>query len=78
MKLFLSLIFNLILFLDLHAYQLNLSVFQNKKINMKNVIIYSRVSTDEQAQQGYSLEYQEEVITRYSLHKGYNIIKKLY
>ena len=30
---------------------------------MKNVIIYSRVSTDEQAQQGYSLEYQEEVIT---------------
>ncbi len=43
---------------------------------MKNVIIYSRVSTDEQAQQGYSLEYQEEVITRYSLHKGYNIVKK--
>ena len=43
---------------------------------MKNVIIYSRVSTDEQAQQGYSLEYQEEVITRYSLNKGYNIVKK--
>ena len=43
---------------------------------MKNVIICSRVSTDEQAQQGYSLEYQEEIITRYSIQKGYNIIKK--
>ncbi len=42
---------------------------------MKNVIIYSRVSTDEQAQQGYSLEYQEEIITRYCINKGYNIIK---
>lgn len=43
---------------------------------MKNVIICSRVSTDEQAQQGYSLEYQEEIITRYSIQKGYIIIKK--
>jgi site-specific DNA recombinase len=43
---------------------------------MKNVIICSRVSTDEQAQQGYSLEYQEEIIARYCIHKGYNIIKK--
>ncbi len=42
---------------------------------MKNVIICSRVSTDEQAQQGYSLEYQEEIITRYCINKGYNIIK---
>ena len=41
---------------------------------MKNVIICSRVSTDEQAQQGYSLEYQEEIITRYCINKGYNII----
>ena len=42
---------------------------------MKNVIIYSRVSTDEQAQQGYSLEYQEETIVRFCSHKGYNIIQ---
>ncbi len=42
---------------------------------MKNVIVYSRVSTDEQAQQGYSLEYQEEVIIRHCSLKGYNIIK---
>ena len=42
---------------------------------MKNVIVYSRVSTDEQAQQGYSLEYQEETIRRYCDHKRYNIVK---
>lgn|SRR6185503_3256622 len=41
---------------------------------MKNVIIYSRVSTDEQAQQGYSLEYQEETIRRYCDHKGYTVL----
>jgi site-specific DNA recombinase len=43
---------------------------------MKNVLIYSRVSTDEQANQGYSIEYQEEVITRYCNLKGYNILEK--
>ncbi|MEN9336944.1 MAG: site-specific recombinase [Bacteroidota bacterium] len=42
---------------------------------MKNVICYSRVSTDEQANQGYSLEYQEDIIKRYCNNKGYNIIK---
>jgi site-specific DNA recombinase len=42
---------------------------------MKNVIIYSRVSTDEQAQQGYSLDYQEETIVKYCEHRGYNILK---
>ena len=42
---------------------------------MKNVITYSRVSTDEQAQQGYSLDYQEEAIIRYCHLKGYNIIQ---
>jgi hypothetical protein len=31
---------------------------------MKNVIICSRVSTDEQAQQGYSLEYQDIASTK--------------
>ncbi len=42
---------------------------------MKNVITYSRVSTDEQAQQGYSLDYQNEAIVRYCHHKNYNVIK---
>ena len=43
---------------------------------MKNVIIYSRVSTDEQANQGYSIEYQEEVLTRHCNLKGFNIVEK--
>jgi DNA invertase Pin-like site-specific DNA recombinase len=41
---------------------------------MTNVIIYSRVSTDEQAQQGFSLDYQQETLTRYCEFKGYNIV----
>lgn len=40
---------------------------------MKNIISYSRVSTDEQAQQGYSLDYQEQTIAKYCELKGYNI-----
>lgn len=40
---------------------------------MKNVLSYSRVSTDEQAQQGYSLEYQQQTIQRYCELKGYHI-----
>ena len=42
---------------------------------MKNVIIYSRVSTDEQANQGYSIEYQEETIQRHCDYKNYNVIQ---
>lgn len=42
---------------------------------MKNVIIYSRVSTDEQANQGYSIEYQEETIQRHCNFKNYNVIQ---
>ena len=41
---------------------------------MKNVIVYSRVSTDEQAQQGYSLDYQEDAILRYCYNKKYNVL----
>ncbi len=40
-----------------------------------NVIIYSRVSTDEQAQHGYSLDYQEETLRRYCEFKNYNIVR---
>ncbi len=41
---------------------------------MKNVIIYSRVSSDEQAK-GCSLDYQEKTISEYCERMGYNIVK---
>ena len=40
-----------------------------------NVIIYCRVSTDEQAQKGFSLDYQEESLKLFSEKMGYNVIK---
>lgn len=40
-----------------------------------NVIIYSRVSTDEQAQRGFSLDYQEESLKKFCEGMGYNVIK---
>ncbi|MEE1897441.1 recombinase family protein [Flavobacterium rakeshii] len=33
---------------------------------MKNVVIYTRVSTDEQAEKGFSLRHQKEVLTTYT------------
>jgi DNA invertase Pin-like site-specific DNA recombinase/uncharacterized protein YdcH (DUF465 family) len=41
---------------------------------MKNVIVYSRVSTDEQAL-GHSIDFQEETILRHCKMKNYNVIK---
>lgn len=41
----------------------------------KNVIIYTRVSTDEQADRGNSLTNQELVLTQYCKIKGYKIVK---
>ncbi|WP_089765187.1 recombinase family protein [Chitinophaga terrae (ex Kim and Jung 2007)] len=41
----------------------------------KNVIIYTRVSTDEQARSGYSLNHQELAIKTYCNLKGYNIVQ---
>ena len=40
-----------------------------------NVIIYCRVSTDEQAQKGFSLDYQEETLKQYCEKMSYNIVK---
>lgn len=40
-----------------------------------NVVIYLRVSTDEQANQGYSLEYQESTTIRHCKNKNYNVLK---
>jgi DNA invertase Pin-like site-specific DNA recombinase len=40
---------------------------------MKNVLVYSRVSTDEQAL-GHSIDFQEETILRHCRMKNYNVI----
>ena len=42
---------------------------------MKNVVIYKRVSTDEQAEHGFSLDAQEEKVTKYCTSKGINVLK---
>jgi DNA invertase Pin-like site-specific DNA recombinase len=42
---------------------------------MTNVIIYNRVSTEEQAQQGFSIDYQVETLNRYCEFKGYNVVR---
>ncbi|MDC0189340.1 recombinase family protein [Flavobacteriales bacterium] len=41
---------------------------------MKNVIIYTRVSTDEQAKSGYSLSHQKYVLETYCKHHNLNIL----
>jgi len=42
---------------------------------MANVIIYTRVSTDEQAEKGYSLRDQQAKLEKYCAEKGFEIIK---
>ncbi len=42
---------------------------------MENAILYTRVSTDEQANRGFSLPYQKEVLTRFCTLKNINVIK---
>ncbi len=41
---------------------------------MINVILYLRVSTDEQAEKGHSIKQQEESLTAYCKRMGYNIV----
>ena len=41
---------------------------------MTNVILYCRVSSDEQVD-GTSLDHQEKTLREYCRYKGYNIIK---
>ena len=43
---------------------------------MKNIILYIRVSTKEQAEKGFSLQTQEKMLRNY--FKDYNIIKVIY
>lgn len=42
---------------------------------MGNVIVYTRVSTDEQAESGYSLGYQKDRLNEYCKINGYKIVK---
>ena len=42
---------------------------------MPNAIIYTRVSTDEQANKGYSLPHQKNVLELYCQHKGITILQ---
>ncbi|WP_338360100.1 recombinase family protein [Yeosuana marina] len=42
---------------------------------MPNAIIYTRVSTDEQANKGFSLPHQKNVLEMYCQHKGITILK---
>lgn len=42
---------------------------------MKRAIIYTRVSTDEQADRGYSLGHQEEQLRRYAEVKGIEVVE---
>ena len=42
---------------------------------MNNVVIYTRVSTDEQAKNGYSLSHQKFVLTKYCEHHKLKILK---
>lgn len=40
-----------------------------------NVLIYCRVSTDEQ-RKGMSVDVQEDMLRRYCAYRGYNIIER--
>ena len=42
---------------------------------IKNVVLYIRVSTDEQKEKGYSLPAQEKKLSDYCKQKGYNILE---
>ncbi len=47
----------------------------NNTNNNINVILYCRVSTDEQAEKGFSLNYQEESLKRFCSGMEYNVVK---
>jgi site-specific DNA recombinase len=43
--------------------------------NPKKVILYTRVSTDEQARSGYSLAQQLEALRQYAAQEGYEVLE---
>ncbi len=42
---------------------------------MKKAILYLRVSTDEQADKGYSIKYQEERLLKFCEMQGYEVVE---
>lgn len=48
--------------------------YTNPVNQKKKVVIYSRVSTDEQAEMGYSLANQEETLRRECTRRGYQVV----
>jgi site-specific DNA recombinase len=44
---------------------------------MKNAIIYARVSTDEQAEKGYSLPHQVNECRRYASYNGFRVVEEV-
>ena len=43
---------------------------------LKRAILYARVSTDEQAQRGYSLAQQMEALRAYAAQEGYDVVEE--
>src|SRR3954469_16728122 len=41
----------------------------------RNVVLYARVSTDEQARSGYSLAQQLEALREYATREGYEVLE---
>jgi site-specific DNA recombinase len=46
-----------------------------KKTNLRNVVLYVRVSTAEQAEQGLSLPAQRQALERYAADHGYEVLR---
>lgn len=49
--------------------------FTNKPKGVKQALIYTRVSTEEQAVHGHSLEYQEEILRLHCQKEGVEVVK---
>jgi site-specific DNA recombinase len=43
----------------------------------RRAILYTRVSTDEQARSGYSLAQQLEALREYAAREGYEVVRRL-
>lgn len=57
--------------------QLNQQTFSNTTKAIKRVAIYARVSTTEQAEEGYSIDEQQRLLTEWCERNGY-IVHEVY
>ncbi|MBK7650725.1 MAG: recombinase family protein [Flammeovirgaceae bacterium] len=60
--------------------EIQYNIYQREKDEKRRAIIYTRVSSDEQAEKGYSLQYQEEQLRKYCANRIsvlLHIIKKI-